>query len=187
MRVQQLRHERRPFVFAGGVRCDNRAMAKTKTEKGPLAADARAAWYSVFVLHRRVLREVEKRLAEADLPPLAWYDVLYNLYLAEQETGEGLRHSVLAERAIVSPSGLSRLLDKMIARDLVERHQVPGDRRGASLCTTAAGVELMRQTWQVYGTVLEQHFAPAIAGRERALAAMMEAAITSLDEDPDCS
>lgn len=143
---------------------------------GPLKGPARDAWAALFVAQRLVIRETERRLAEAGLPPLAWYDVLYNLYVSAEEAP---RQCNLAERIQLSPSGLSRLLDRMVERGVVERHEASGDRRAAELRVTEAGVELMREMWERYGRVIEEHFAPAAAGHEEELSEVLWATARS--------
>lgn len=87
----------------------------------------------------------------------------------------------LADRVAFSPSGLSRLIDRMVARGVVERSPAPDNRRSAALTVTADGVQLMRDIWAHYGGAIAEHFAPAIAGHESELTAMLAAARRSLD------
>jgi DNA-binding MarR family transcriptional regulator len=144
----------------------------------PIGEDAREAWVSVFNAHRRITRETERRLQEAGLPPLGWYDVLYSLL----QCPEGrMNQSALAARVQVSPSGLSRLVDRMVSRGLIERRDVPGDRRAAELVLTDAATDTMRDIWAVYGGVLAEHFAPAVAGREVMIADLFQEVSDSLE------
>lgn len=145
---------------------------------GVIGEDAREAWGSVFNAHRRITREAERRLHEAGLPPLVWYDVLYTL----RECPEGrMNQAALAARIQVSPSGLSRLIDRMVARGLLERQEAPGDRRAAELVLSDEATDLMRRIWSVYGGVLAEHFAPAAAGHEATIARVFEATSDSLE------
>jgi len=134
-----------------------------------LPEGSRAAWEQTFVAHRAITRETEKRLQEAGLPPLAWYDVIYTLLGSDGSTECGMKQTALAARVQVSPSGLSRLIDRMVAKGVVVRREVPGDRRAAELVVTEDGVALLRDIWTVYGGVLEEHFAPAVAGNEETI------------------
>jgi DNA-binding MarR family transcriptional regulator len=143
-----------------------------------LAEPPREAWATLFTLSARLVRDVERRLREEGLPPLSWYDVLWSLYSSEEEC---VTQRQLADRIAFSPSGLSRLIDRMVSRGVVERSRPPGDRRSASLAVTGDGVELMREMWVHYGGAIAEHFAPAIAGREGELNAMLGAAVRSLE------
>ncbi len=138
--------------------------ATTETETpADLEGPARDAWAQAFVANRAITREVEKRLQESDLPPLLWYDVLYTLRGSDQGR---MKQTALAARVQVSPSGLSRLLDRMVSRGVVRRCEVSGDRRATELVVTEEGDALLARIWEVYGGVLASHFAPAVAGRE---------------------
>jgi hypothetical protein len=68
-----------------------------------------------------MLRRIARDLEEAGLPPLTWYDVLDALRTLPIER---LRQVDLAERVLLSNSGLSRLLDRIEAKGLVERARV---------------------------------------------------------------
>jgi DNA-binding MarR family transcriptional regulator len=138
----------------------------------------REAWANVFVAHRRVTREAEKRLHDAGLPPLGWYDVMYTLYQCDEGR---MKQTALAARVQVSPSGLSRLVDRMVAKGVIERREVPGDRRAAELVVTDEGIELMREIWAVYGAVLAEHFAPAVHGSAADVSRVFAATSESLE------
>ena len=71
---------------------------------------------------------IEQDLAAAELPPLAWHDVLAAL----DATPEGrMRIHELAEAIVFSRSGLSRLLDRLEREELLRRERSSNDRRGA--------------------------------------------------------
>jgi DNA-binding MarR family transcriptional regulator len=146
----------------------------------PLGEPGLRAWRAVFLVHRRTIRETERRLAEAGLPPIGWYDALYTLYLAPDQR---LSQHELAERMLVSPSGASRLVDRMVARDVVERCDRPGDRRSLNVLLTDEGIELMRRMWEVYGGVVAEFFAPAVAEQERQIAEALESAAEALERE----
>ena len=138
----------------------------------------REAWANVFLAHRRVTREAEKRLHDAGLPPLAWHDVIYTLYQCDEGR---MKQTALAARVQVSPSGLSRLVDRMVAKGVIERREVPGDRRAAELVVTDEGVALMREIWAIYGGVLAEHFAPAVHGSAAEVSRVFAATSESLE------
>lgn len=143
-----------------------------------LSEDALEAWRGLFRTYRLAIREAERRLAEAGLPPIGWYDVLYSLYRAPERR---LNQHTLAEQIGISPSGLSRLLDRMAERDLLERRACEGDRRTLWVELREAGIELMRVQWRIYGAVVAEHFAPAIADHEPEIAAALAASARSFD------
>jgi DNA-binding MarR family transcriptional regulator len=143
-----------------------------------IGEEARTAWSAVFNAHRRVTREAERRLQDAGLPPLTWYEVL----AAVDQCPEGpMNQAALAAQVQVSPSGLSRLIYRMVARGLIERRHAPGDRRAAELVLTDEATAVMRQVWDVYGGVLAEHFGPAVAGHEATVAEVFSETSDSLE------
>src|SRR5215468_6199968 len=93
----------------------------------PPAADPRQkAWARFFVAQALLVERIEAAFAEAGLPSLDWYDLLWVL---EQEEHGRLRMADLAERAVVSRSNVTRLADRLEKAGLVERASCPKDGR----------------------------------------------------------
>jgi DNA-binding MarR family transcriptional regulator len=90
---------------------------------------------------------LETALRTDDLPPLAWYDVLSAL---DQATEHGLRPRDLGLEVGLTPSGLTRLLDRITAAGLVERRVCDTDRRGFSVTLTSSGRETLELMRPVY-------------------------------------
>jgi DNA-binding MarR family transcriptional regulator len=82
-------------------------------------------WRAFDRAHTHVARQLETDLQELHRLPLAWFEVLARLAEAE---GQRLRMSQLADLVMLSPSGLTRLVDRMINEGLVRR--VPAERDG---------------------------------------------------------
>ena len=100
-----------------------------------------AAWSTFLRAHARVRRELEHELeAEQDLS-LADYDLLHELAVAD---GRRLRMSELADRLALSRSGATRLVDRLEAAGLVDRHACATDRRGYWAIVTDAGIGRLR-------------------------------------------
>ena len=97
-----------------------------------------AAWHGFLHAHSALVRELDAEMHRAHDLSLTQYEVL--LLLVRSEDG-ALRMSDLADGALLSLSGLSRLVDRLSAMGLVERAQCPTDRRGAFACLTPAGRE----------------------------------------------
>ena len=64
----------------------------------------------------------------------------------------------LAQEAVLSRTGLVRLIDRIEAAGLLRREPVPEDRRGAYATITEAGIETLRRMWPVYARGIEKHF-----------------------------
>jgi DNA-binding MarR family transcriptional regulator len=122
------------------------------------------AWKAVLNSHAAVTGEVERRLAEAELPPLSWYDVLWSLRRAP---GRSLRMLELARAVVtISPSGLTRLVDRIEAEGLLERRRCTTDRRGYEAALTPQGTAMLRRMWPVYAGVLNEHVAAVLSEDE---------------------
>ena len=119
-------------------------------------ATAHEAWRELLRAEALISREAERRLREAGLPPLAWHEVLLAL---EQAPEQRLRHGALADAIILSRSGLSRLVDRMIAAALITRERRDDDRRGANIELTEAGAAMLTRTNALYAEVVERRFA----------------------------
>src|SRR5205807_3504093 len=62
--------------------------------------------------HTKIIDLIERDLMAAKRPPLSTYDVLIELYEASEHR---LRMHELAERVVLSRSGLTRLVDRLEA------------------------------------------------------------------------
>jgi DNA-binding MarR family transcriptional regulator len=117
--------------------------------------DHLSAWRAVLNAHARLTGEVEAALADAGLPQLAWYDVLWAL---QRAPGKALRMGELNEAVTISRSGLTRLVDRIEAEGLLERRQAATDRRAVEAAITPEGTKLLRRMWPVYEKVLRAGF-----------------------------
>jgi DNA-binding MarR family transcriptional regulator len=96
------------------------------------------AWRGLLRTHAFLSKALDADLdAQHDLP-LTSYEVL--LYLADAE-GQKLRMHDLAERVLLSRSGLTRLIDRMERDGLIRRETCPSDARGSFAALTDAGRE----------------------------------------------
>lgn len=104
-------------------------------------------WRSFLRAHAGVLRELERELLAETGMSLGWYDVL--LQLAEAP-GRRLRMAELADRVLLSRSGLTRLIDRLQAEGLVRREPSPDDARGTFTVLTPAGMARLRAAAPVH-------------------------------------
>jgi DNA-binding MarR family transcriptional regulator len=115
-----------------------------------------ALWRAFLNAHARVTRAIGRDLAEAGLPDLTWYDLLWTLY---RQPGRSLRVKDLAEEVVLSPTAMSRFVDRVEAAGCVRRERDPDDRRALQVTLTDEGVALLRKMWPVYADGIERHFA----------------------------
>jgi DNA-binding MarR family transcriptional regulator len=117
--------------------------------------DQLATWRAFLNTHARVTRAIGRDLADAGLPDLGWYDLLWTLY---RRPGRSLRVKELADEVVLSPTAMSRFVDRVEAAGYVQRRPDPDDRRALQVTLTDEGVELLRRMWPVYAAGIERHF-----------------------------
>jgi DNA-binding MarR family transcriptional regulator len=122
------------------------------------------AWSHLLGAHALALRAVEARLKAAGLPPLSWYDVLLEI----ERAGGRIRVGELAERVVVEPYNMTRLLDRLETAGLLRREKAAGDKRGAIAVLTDRGAALRQRMWPHYRRAIVETFAAALSEREAA-------------------
>ena len=101
---------------------------------------ANDAWEALLSAHATLM----KRFAAEDIwsdVSMREYDVLYTLSKCPQP----VRLSELNRHVLLSQPALSRMVDRLAERGLVERQSDPADGRGVRLSLTGAGRALQRQ------------------------------------------
>ena len=122
-------------------------------EERTLTPAQRKAWRALYEAHGRATRRIEHALAIAGVGSLSDYAVLFTLY---ESPDRRVRLSELADAAMLSRSGLTRLVTRLETLGYLTRASCASDRRGTFAVLTDAGVAEMRRIWAVYS--------PAIAG-----------------------
>ena len=130
------------------------------------------AWRAFLRAHARVIRKLERELHDEERLALTDYDVLVQLSRAEDRR---MRMSELADGLLLSRSGATRLVDRLVADGLVERVMCDTDRRGQWASLTDAGHERLRHATPAHLRGVDEHFlarlsADDIADLERILA-----------------
>jgi DNA-binding MarR family transcriptional regulator len=133
--------------------------------------DTLATWRAFLNAHARVTRRISAELAAAGLPDLSWYDLLWALY---RQPGRALRVNELAREVVLSPTAMSRFVDRVEKAGCVRREPDPSDRRALQIVITDAGVELLQRMWPIYSRGIEQHFAAHMGRSPASLRRMFE-------------
>jgi DNA-binding MarR family transcriptional regulator len=126
------------------------------------------AWQAVLNAHASVVARVEEALAQAGLPPLAWYDVLWAVRRAPERR---IRMAELANSLTLSRGGLTKLAGRLEADGLLRREAAPDDGRGVYAVLTQAGEDMLRRMWPVYSRILRETFVEALSAEEAAMIA----------------
>ena len=104
------------------------------------------AWRSLLRAQATLVRRLETQLEEQTSLALADFDVLAQLAIA----GGELRMTELANRALISRSGMTRRVSRLVDEGLVRRTGADGDARGVVVALTDAGVARLTQTVPVH-------------------------------------
>ena len=112
-------------------------------------------WRAFLRAHAGITRQLEKELAAEARLPLAWYDLLLQLVEAPQRR---LRMAELADRVLLSRSGLTRLVDRLEAEGLVRRVPSPDDARGTYTVLTDAGFDALRRAAPIHLDGIRRHW-----------------------------
>jgi DNA-binding MarR family transcriptional regulator len=113
------------------------------------------AWRAFLRAHSRVLRQLERELADEHDLALTDYDVLVQLSVAPDRQQ---RMSELADGLLLSRSGVTRLVDRLVAEGLVQRVSCDTDRRGQWAQLTEAGLERLRRATPTHLRGVAEHF-----------------------------
>lgn len=112
------------------------------------------AWRAFLRAHARVTRLLDAELtAECDLP-LGEYEVLLHLSGAPDRR---LRMTELADRVVLSRSGLTRLADRLERDGLIRRESCPGDARGTNAVLTDEGRARLKAAAPVHLRGVREH------------------------------
>jgi DNA-binding MarR family transcriptional regulator len=113
------------------------------------------AWIGLLETHKRLTRALDAELEAEHGLTLSSLEVLSRLAAAEHRS---LRLSALADACGLSLSRISRIVDALEARQLVERRTVESDARAVEGCLTDAGVALVRRAQATHFASVRRRF-----------------------------
>jgi DNA-binding MarR family transcriptional regulator len=137
-----------------------------------------AGWVAFLQAHAAVTRRLEIELSSERGLSLAEYDALLQLAIADEGR---LRMSELADRVVLSRSGMTRMVDRLEGDGLIQRRSCPSDARVLWATLTDAGLLRLREAAPVHMRGVEEHFLAAIPEQDRdALRHALEAVVERL-------
>ena len=113
--------------------------------------------------HAGLAAILERRLAEDCGLPAPWFEVLVRL---SRSPGERLRMADLAAQVALSPSGLTRAVDRLEEEGLVARASCPSDRRGAFAVLTDEGRARLQEGVPGQVAEVQEHFTGLLSPAE---------------------
>src|SRR2546427_396076 len=122
-------------------------------------------WGSLLRAPARLMRRLAPELERGTGLALADFDVLAQLAKAHGE----LRITELAERALISRSGMSRRVARLVDEGLVRRDRARSDARGVVVALTPAGMARLGETAPVHARGISKLFVCQLDDHELAL------------------
>jgi DNA-binding MarR family transcriptional regulator len=122
------------------------------------------AWSSLLRAHATLMRRLDTDLERATGLSLADFDVLAQLAKAHGE----LRITELADRALISRSGMTRRVARLVDEGLVRRDRASTDARGIVVALTEAGIARLADTAPVHARGISQLFVAQLDDHELA-------------------
>jgi DNA-binding MarR family transcriptional regulator len=135
-----------------------------------------AAWTALLRAHATLIRQLEADLENQTGLALADFDVLAQLAAA----GGELRMTELANRALISRSGMTRRVARMVGGGLVRRAEADGDGRGVVVVITDAGSDRLTETAPVHARGIARYFVSRLDDNELAV---LESALDKVTVD----
>ncbi|TQL55094.1 MarR family transcriptional regulator [Subtercola boreus] len=142
-----------------------------------------ASWEALF----RAQVQVMRTLAE-DFPfkgiSLTEYDVLYTLSF---QPNRRMRIRDLNSRTLLTQPSVSRLVDRLSSRGLVNKSVDPSDGRGTIVSLTGAGYEIYRDAARTHGRSITSQMTKALTDDELAQLAVLcdklRIGVSGIDDD----
>ena len=123
------------------------------------------AWRTMLRAHATLMRRLDTDLERATGLALADFDVLAQL----AEAHGALRMTELADRALISRSGMSRRVARLVDEGLVRRDRAGTDGRGVVVALTEAGIARLGETAPVHARGISKLFVAQLDDQELAL------------------
>jgi DNA-binding MarR family transcriptional regulator len=134
------------------------AMPQTRVDLSPAEL---GAWRGLLRVHTALVKELDAELSAAHDLPLSSYEVLITL---DSAPGKKRRMAELADSVLLSRSGMTRLVDRLVKHGLIERDPCTDDGRGCYAVLTPKGSEVLETARPTHLAGVRErflrHFAP---------------------------
>lgn len=136
-----------------------------------------SVWPMLLEAHAVLVERLGRDLEHNGGPPLAWYDVMVQLSAAPDGR---LSMRELAERVLLSKSGVTRLVDRMADAGYVERDSCAEDRRIVYARLTDKGRTIFDQVRPGHIGDVERYFSSHLTAEEaRVLKNVLEKVVSA--------
>jgi DNA-binding MarR family transcriptional regulator len=140
------------------------ARTATRTSSPPdLTERQLEAWLGLLYAHSALIKQVDAELLAAHRLPLSAHEILFRLRGADEGH---LSISDLAGSVLVSPSRVSRLVDELAARGLVERRACATDARITHVVITDEGTSFIDEADATLHAAVRRNFVDRLSGAD---------------------
>ena len=130
-----------------------------------LEGERLTTWTRFLKAHSAITRSLERDLADEHSLTLSDYDVLLQLWRAEEKR---LRPVELSKAVLLTRSGITRLIQGLEREGLVEKTDCPDDARGFLVALTPAGDALVEKARATHLAGVAQLFSSRYSDEETA-------------------
>ena len=149
-----------------------------------LSKQVPVAWVSFLRGHAALTRELNAQLVADHGLTINDYEVLLRLSRAPDRQ---MKRVELAQSVLLTPSGITRLLDGLQASGWVEKAACPGDARVTYAVLTDAGSEKLRQAAGTHLSDVDRLFSGRFSAQELETLAELLGRLERADGDLECS
>jgi DNA-binding MarR family transcriptional regulator len=151
-------------------------------EPDPFTAEEFAAWRGMLRVHSKVMRELDRQLLIEHRFGIDAYGVLITLLTAPTRQ---LAIGELGERRNLSPSGISRSVDRLVQAGLVVRSRNPADGRSLHVTITDDGLRRLRKAQVTHHRVVRENLFSRLDARDlKRLGELWEKAVPGAASSP---
>ena len=125
--------------------------------------DGLAAWISLLQVQSVVVDALERDLAADQRVELPLLEVLMQVTSAPEGR---MKMQELAHSVLLSKSGVTRLVDRMVEAGLIERQACASDRRAVFAVATPAGRAALRRALPTHARALQKRFTEVLTPAE---------------------
>ena len=140
-------------------------MSRASRDDEYLTDDEFRAWHGCLQFTDAALRALDAALSTAHGISIKEFDVLITLFNAPDGR---LRMTELADRVVLTPSGVSHLVTRLAREGLVERIVDDDDRRSYFAALTPAGRRRLREARPTHNEVVRAHLTSRLTAAQLA-------------------
>ena len=128
--------------------------------------DGEETWFGLLNGHEYFVDKVDRALQAEHNLPLTWFEVLLRLVIDNPSSDGFMSVSKIAGSVLLSPSRVSRVLDGLEQRGLLERRRGERDARVSEVALTQSGHDLCRAADTTHRRVVNEIFLNKLSADE---------------------